>query len=83
VGARCTAGGGDAVSTGKITPGRRVWVADPEVPEGRAFGRIVSVDKPGYLSDGSGFVVRLESGNRVVTCTTTGHGVSWDFADED
>lgn len=62
--------------------GRRVWVTDPDVPEGRAFGRIVSVDKPGYLSDGSGFVVQLETGNRVVTCTKAGRGVTWDFATE-
>jgi hypothetical protein len=70
------------VATERITPGRRVWVTDPEVPEGRAFGRIVSIDQPGSLSDGSGFVVRLESGNRVVTCAMSGRGVGWDFADE-
>ncbi len=67
----------------KITPGRRVWVTDPDAREGRAFGRIVSVDKPSYLSDGSGFVVRLEIGNRVVTCTTASRGVTWDFAGAD
>jgi hypothetical protein len=41
----------------------------------------VSIDRPSYLNDGSGFVVRLDEGNRVVTCTTAGRGVTWDFAD--
>ncbi|MGE5794886.1 MAG: hypothetical protein ACM36B_19475 [Bacteroidota bacterium] len=65
----------------ELAAGRRVWVADPAAPGGRAFGRIVSIDRPGYLSDGSGFVVRLDGGNRVVTCTVAGRGTTWDFAD--
>lgn len=64
-----------------LEPGRRVWIADPAVPGGRSFGRIVSVDRPGYLSDGAGFVVRLEDGNRIVTCTVAGRGTTWDFAE--
>jgi hypothetical protein len=71
------------VDNDNITRGRRVWVTDPDAREGRAFGHIVSVDKPGYLSDGSGFVVRLEAGNRVVACTTASRGVTWDFAHTD
>ncbi len=62
-------------------PGRRVWVSDPAAPAGRSFGRIVSVDRPGYLSDGSGFVVRLDDGKRVVTCSAAGRGIAWDFAE--
>jgi hypothetical protein len=30
---------------------------------------VASLDKPGYLSDGDGFVVLLDAGNTVVTCT--------------
>jgi hypothetical protein len=66
---------------GGIVPGARVWVADPDRAGAKAFGHIVAVDRPGYLSDGRGFVVRLDEGNRVVTCSEAGRGVSWDFAD--
>lgn len=69
------------MATGRIQPGQRVWVADPGAPDGRALGRVVNVDKPGYLSDGEGFVVRLDVGNVVVTCSAAGRGVQWDFAD--
>lgn len=65
----------------ELAAGRRVWVADPATPGGRAYGRIVSIDRPGYLSDGSGFVVRLDRGNQVVTCAVAGRGTSWDFAE--
>lgn len=63
----------------ELVAGTRVWVTDPAAATGRAFGRIVSVDRPGYLSDGTGFVVQLDDGNRVVTCTVTGRGITWDF----
>jgi hypothetical protein len=65
----------------ELVAGTRVWVSDLATASGRSFGRIVSIDRPGYLSDGSGFVVRLDEGNRVVTCTAAGRGVTWDFAD--
>lgn len=61
--------------------GKRVWVVDPADAAGRSFGAIVSVDRPGYLSDGTGFVVRLDDGHRVVTCSAAGRGVTWDFAE--
>lgn len=65
----------------ELVAGRRVWVTDPGVASGRSFGCIVSIDRPGYLSDGSGFVVRVDEGNRVVTCAVAGRGVTWDFAE--
>jgi hypothetical protein len=65
----------------ELVAGRRIWVTDPAVAGGRSFGRIASIDRPGYLSDGSGFVVSLDDGNRVVTCAVAGRGVTWDFAE--
>ena len=65
-----------------VQPGQCVWVADERAPGGRAFGRVVSLDKPGYLSDGGGFVVRLEAGNVVVACSTARRGSQWDFIEE-
>ena len=65
----------------ELVAGTRVWVNDLGAASGRSFGRVVSIDRPSYLNDGSGFVVRLDEGNRVVTCTTAGRGVTWDFAD--
>jgi hypothetical protein len=36
------------MATGTIQPGRRVWVADNSAPNGRAPGRIASIDE-GFL----------------------------------
>jgi len=65
----------------ELVAGRRVWVTEPDAPTGRSLGRIASVNQPGYLSDATGFVVLLEGGNRVVTRSVVGRGVTWDFAE--
>jgi hypothetical protein len=57
-------------------------VADKTAPDGRAVVRVASVDKPGYLSDGDGFVVRVDAGNAMVTCTAARRGSRGDFTDD-
>ena len=65
----------------ELIVGRRVWVSDPNAATGCSFGRVVNVDEPSYLRDGAGFVVSVESNNRLLACRAAGRGVTWDFAD--
>jgi hypothetical protein len=65
----------------ELVVGKRVWVSDPNAATGSSFGRIANVDEPGDLRDGTGFIVSVESNNRLLACRAEGRGVTWDFAE--
>ena len=65
-----------------LQPGQRVWVLDPDATGGKAWGTISKVDYGTGLFSGDdrSFVIVLDGGTSVLTCSEGHRGARWDLA---